>query len=99
MAPGSEGQEVTLKVHGHDLQNSNTSIVYWETEVASVRRVFHDGSGGGGWMFKPEYEVDVAGGMDIALVSYLYITIDKEESDLEIVYRYRSQLLLLLWLE
>ncbi len=99
MAPGSEGQEVTLKVHGHDLQNSITSIVYGETEVASVRRVFHHGSGGGAWMFKPEYEVDVPGGMDIALVSYLYIIIDKEESDPEIVCRHRSQSLLLLWLE
>jgi len=73
-----EGQEVTLEVRGQNLQNVVTDITCGEKKVASVRRVFEDGKRGALWMFKQEYEVDVAGGMDMALVSCLLVLIAKE---------------------
>lgn len=69
------GQEVTLKVRGQDMQNFVTDITCGETKVASVRRVFESGKRGAFWMFKQEYDVVVAGGMDMALVSCLLVLI------------------------
>lgn len=84
-ASDGEGQEVTLEVRGQDHKNLVTDITYGGTKVASVRRVL-DGSGkGGNWVFKPEYEVDVAGGMDMALVSCPPVPVDEKGSDLKML--------------
>ena len=78
-----DAQEVILEVRGQDFQNLVTHISCGESRVASVRRMFDSGGKGGDWKFKPEYEVDVAEGMDTALVSHQLTLIDEEESDLE----------------
>jgi len=82
-AADGEGQEVTLEVRGQDYQSSVTEICCGERKVAVVRRVFDEGGKGGNWLFKPEYEVDVAGGMDMALVSYPLVLVGEKASDLE----------------
>ncbi len=100
-APDGEGQEVTLEVRGQDSQTLVTRISHGESKVASVGRMFDNRGNGAIWMFKPEYEVDVAEGMDMALVSYPHILVDQEECDFENVYPpnryYRLQSLSLSW--
>lgn len=81
-----DGQDVILEVRGQDFQNMVTHISCGESRVASVRRMFDSGGRGANLLFKPEYEVDVAEGMDTALVSYLLTLIDEEGSDLKNVH-------------
>jgi len=101
VASGGDGDEVTLEVRGQDTQSLVTHISRGESKVASVRRMFDSGGKGANWLFKPEYEVDVAEGMDMALVSYQLVPIDEEGSDLENVHGangfYRLQSLSLSW--
>lgn len=82
-ASDGEGQEVTLEVRGQDYQNSVTLVSCGESQVASVTRVLDGDAKGGNWLFKPEYEVDVAEGMDMAVVSYPPVLVDEVGSDLD----------------
>lgn len=61
------GQEVTLEVRGQDSQHLVTNISRGENKVASVKRMY-DGGKRPKFFFKPEYEIEVAEGMDTALV-------------------------------
>jgi len=76
-AAEGEGHKITLKVRGQDSQHLVTHISYGEKLIACVRRMFDGGSQGLKFGFKPEYDIDVAGGIDLALVSvYLRVAID-----------------------
>ena len=101
VVPGGEGQEVTLEVRRQDSQTLVTHIRRGESKVASVRRMFDDGGKGANWLFKPQYEVDVAEGMDMALVSYSYILVGEQGNDVRDVHStdeyYRLQSLSLSW--
>ena len=68
-APGEEGQEVKLEVQGQDFQHLETHINYRGKTVAVVRRFFSNRSVVTSGKFKPLVEVEVAEGMDTALVS------------------------------
>lgn len=69
-ASNDGGQKVTLKVRGQDIQHLVTDISCRETKVASVKRIHDDGGKRPQFFFKPEYEIEVAQGMDTALVGY-----------------------------
>ena len=69
-ASNGEGQEVMLEVRGQDYQHLLTYISRGTSKVASVRRMHEDGENRPKFFFKPEYEIEVAEGMDTALVSY-----------------------------
>ncbi|MCJ1368105.1 hypothetical protein MMC16_007244 [Acarospora aff. strigata] len=72
VASDGEGQEVKLEVCRQDYQSLVTHISCGESKVASVERVFDEGKAQN-WLFKPEYKVDVAGGMDMALIAVIVI--------------------------
>ena len=68
-APGGEGQEVKLEVHGQDFQHLETHINYEGNTVAVVRRFFDNRSLLTKGFFKPVIEVEVTQGLDTTLVS------------------------------
>lgn len=65
----SHGQEVVFEVRGADMLNTKTDVLYDGKKLASIQRKMdhHTMS----YKFLPEYEVDVAGGADTALVILL----------------------------
>ena len=63
-----------------------THISCGESKPAFMRTMLNGGGKGANWWFKPEYAVDVAEGMDMALMSCPLILIDEEGSDLKNVY-------------
>lgn len=65
---GQRQEDTMLEVRGQDTQHLITHINREDDRVAIVRRVSARGGQGGGLMFMREYEVDVAEGMDMALV-------------------------------
>ena len=73
-----EEREVLLEVRGQNGQNLVTYVCWGGSRIATVRRMLDDGGKGASWLFKPEYEVDVAEGVDMALVSYSSVLIDEE---------------------
>ena len=67
----SAGQEeVTLKVRGVDVNNFSTNVICDERKVALVRKRFDRFIPA--LSLSPEYEVEVAEGMDTALVGFFY---------------------------
>ena len=55
-----------------------THVCWEEGGIVTVRRIFDDGGNGASWLFKAEYEVDVAERVDMALASYSFVPIDEE---------------------
>ena len=69
--------EVLLEVRGQDPQHYVTNILHEGRKVAVVKRVF-DERDRAGFKMKPEYEVEVAEGVDLSLVSF-YLAAWREE--------------------
>ena len=63
-SPGHE--DIVLQSRGVDWQNAVTDILYDGKKVALIRRRFNENTIS--YKFLPEYDVDVAEGMDTALV-------------------------------
>ncbi|KAL8898339.1 MAG: hypothetical protein Q9207_006748 [Kuettlingeria erythrocarpa] len=69
----SDQEDVVLKLRGDDMRNTLSHISYIGNKVALIRRK-NDQSHPMSYKFLPEYEVDVAEGIDVALISVIVIT-------------------------
>lgn len=65
----SDGQEVVLEVRGVDMLNSITEVSYSGKKLASIQRKMDPHAMS--YKFLPEYKIDVAEGVDTALVKLL----------------------------
>lgn len=68
-AASPDREEVVLESRGLDWQNAVTDVLCDGKKVAMIRRKFNENTIS--YKFLPEYDVDVAEGMDTALVKFL----------------------------